>query len=335
MSHYPYPFFQPPAFRWHPTTTITTDAKVHEWIKAIDGEVDWTHFDVGIVGVPLSRSSISASGASEHPNAFRRAWKYFTTYNLDEDESLTELQVVDMGDVRQHVTDISVCHTNIRKAMVAFQDHHPQLFPLFVGGDHSITAMLVKGYKDVYPEQRIGILQFDTHFDLRDLKDDGPSNGTPIRNLIESETIKGEDVYNIGLHGFFNAYSLKEYADHHKVNYITMRQARQKGITKVVKEALTELSKKVDTIYVTVDMDVLDQSVGPGAPASTPGGMATDELFQAVYTAGRNPKVKAMDIVCLDPLKDVGEHTVKVGVHTMLSFLTGYKQRLKRGKEKR
>ncbi|WP_026672784.1 agmatinase family protein [Alkalihalobacterium bogoriense] len=326
MSQYPYPFLQPPAFRWHPTT-ITNDAKVHEWIQTIDGEVDWTQFDVGIIGVPLSRSSISASGASEHPNAFRRAWKYFTTYNLDEDESISDLQVVDIGDVRQHVTDISVCHTNIKEAMVAFQEQHPNVFPLFVGGDHSITAMLVKGYKAVHREERIGILQFDTHFDLRDLSDNGPSNGTPIRNLIESETIKGEDVYNIGLHGFFNAYSLKEYADRHGVNYITMRQARKKGITKVVKEALTELSEKVDTIYLTVDMDVLDQSVGPGAPASTPGGMDTDELFQAVYTAGRNPKVKAMDIVCLDPLKDVGEQTVKIGVHTMLSFLTGFKQR--------
>ena len=56
-------------------------------------------------------------------------------------------------------------------------------------------------------------MQLDTHFDLRSLKDNGPSNGTPIRNLIESGTIKGEDVWNIGLHGFFNAKSLKEYAD--------------------------------------------------------------------------------------------------------------------------
>jgi formiminoglutamase len=90
------------------------------------------------------------------------------------------------------------------------------------------------------------------------------------------------------------------------------------------------LSQKVDTIYLTVDMDVLDISMGPGAPAATPGGMRTDELFEAVLLAGACPQVKAMDLVCLDPYRDVGQTTVKAGVHVMLSFLTGLVQR-KRG----
>ena len=47
--------------------------------------------DFVVVGVPLSRSSISASGASEFPEAFRRSWRSFTTYNLDEDIDLSEM----------------------------------------------------------------------------------------------------------------------------------------------------------------------------------------------------------------------------------------------------
>jgi formiminoglutamase len=320
----------PPSFCWR-TSKAITEPKVHEWIQTLNDEEspDWNKYDVAILGVPLSRSSISASFASENPDAFRRAWKSFTTYNLDENEDLSELSVVDLGDVRQHVTDIATCHKHIREAMVAVQMHHPNVLPVMVGGDHSITAMLVKGYKDVHSNKRVGILQLDTHFDLRDLADNGPSNGTPIRNLLESQVIKGEDVYNIGLHGFFNAHSLKQYADAVGVNYVTMRQARKKGIERVITDALSDLSEKVDTIYLTVDMDVLDISVGPGAPASTPGGMYTDELFEAVHLAGKCQKVKAMDIVCLDPQKDVAGATVKAGVHVMLSFLTGYKQRVK------
>ncbi|WP_209121916.1 agmatinase family protein [Alkalihalobacillus sp. BA299] len=330
MKNYPYPMLNPPSFRWRSNEAIT-EPKVHEWIQTINEEEtpDWGRYDVGILGVPLSRSSISASYASENPDAFRREWKSFTTYNLDEDEDLSELNVVDLGDVRQHVTDISICHRNIREAMIAMQKNHPELLPVMVGGDHSITAMLVKGYKDVHPHERVGILQLDTHFDLRDLTDNGPSNGTPIRNLIESQVIKGEDVYNIGLHGFYNVYSLKKYADETGVNYVTMKQARKKGIENVINEALSDLSNKVDTIYFTVDMDVLDISFGPGAPASTPGGMYTEELFEAVYLAGKCKKVKAMDIVCLDPQKDMANATVKAGVHVMLSFLTGYKKRRK------
>jgi formiminoglutamase len=94
-----------------------------------------------------------------------------------------------------------------------------------------------------------------------------------------------------------------------------------------VKEALKQLSKEVDMIYLTVDMDVLDIAYAPGVPAGTTGGMRTDELFEAVYTAGSHPLVQTMDIVCLDPLRDVGEITVKAGVHVFLNFLTGVANR--------
>jgi formiminoglutamase len=279
--------------------------------------------------VPLSRSSISASAASENPDAMRRAWKYFTTYNLDEDVDLSDLRVVDLGDVRQHVTDIARCHQNIRDAMHAMRTHHQGVLPVMMGGDHSITAMLIKGYKDAHPNERVGILQLDTHFDLRDLTDNGPSNGTPVRNLIESGTVKAEDVHNIGLHGFFNMRSLKTYADEVGVRYTTLRQARKQGVAHTVRQALEQLGQQVDTIYLTVDMDVLDISYAPGVPASTPGGMTSEELFEAVQVAGLCDKVRAMDLVCLDPFKDQGEATIKTAVHVMLSFLTGYKQREK------
>lgn len=327
---YPYPLLQAPSFRWR-GSSVGLEPKVNEWIRTLDldgaGETDWLQVDVTLFGVPLSRSSISASAASETPDAMRRAWKYFATYNVDYDVDLSPLAVVDLGDVRQHVTDIATCHRNIQEAMVAMRKHHPHTFPLALGGDHSITAMLIKGWKEAHPEERIGILQLDTHFDLRSLEDMGPSNGTPIRNLIESGTIKGEDVYNIGLHGFFNAKSLKQYADEVGLNYVTLREARKHGLENVLQAALDELSQKVDTIYLTVDMDVLDIGVGPGAPAATPGGMRTEELFEAVYLAGECPKVRAMDIVCLDPHRDVAEATIKAGVHVMLSFLTGMMSR--------
>jgi formiminoglutamase len=329
MEQYPYPQLNPPSLTWN-ISKSGTDLKVNEWIQTIRGinnPIDWTNYDAALLGVPLSRSSISASAASETPDAIRRAWKYFSTYNLDFDEDLAELNVLDLGDVRQHVTDIAKCHENIQEAMVSFQSNHPHVMPVVIGGDHSITAMLIKGWKQVHQNERIGILQLDTHFDLRDLADNGPSNGTPIRNLIESGEIVGEDVFNIGLHGFFNAKSLKEYADSVGLNYITMRQARKTGIENTIKQALESLSSKVDTIYLTVDMDVLDISHGPGVPASTPGGMQRDELFEAVYLAGKYPKVKAMDLVCIDSYKDIGEITIKTAVHTILSFLVGYKQR--------
>jgi formiminoglutamase len=52
--------------------------------------------------------------------------------------------------------------------------------------------------------------------------------------------------------------------------------------------------------------------------------MTTAELLDGVLAAAKHPKVKAMDIVCLDPQKDTqAQPTVKLGTHIFLTFLTG------------
>lgn len=326
MKSFLFPKINPPSFIWVRTESGVA-TKVHEWIQPVTKEQDPEKSkatDFVVVGVPLSRSSISASGASEFPDFFRRAWKGFSTYNLDEDIDLSDRTAIDVGDVPMHVTDIKKCHENIIEASAALYNHFQTSVICAIGGDHSITAMMVKGLHQARPNEKIGILQFDTHFDLRDMTDNGPSNGTPMRNLIESGVIRGSDLYNIGLHGFFNTKDLKKYADQHAVNYITLGIARKKGIKETVLQSLEELASKVDTIYLTVDMDVLDITHAPGVPASTPGGMATAELLEGVLAAGRHPKVNSMDIVCLDPLRDSHvQPTVKLGTHVFLTFLTG------------
>lgn len=105
---------------------------------------------------------------------------------------------------------------------------------------------------------------------------------------------------------------------------VTLKQARKQGLINTINEALEQLSAKVDRIYVTVDMDVLDISVAPGVPASTPGGMTAIELFDCLVEIGKHPSVQHIDFVCLDPSKDseVSE-TVKVGVYAWLQFITG------------
>lgn len=327
MKSFLYPKLNPPSFTWVRPDRGAVAAKVHEWIQPLSAASDpeiTRDADFVVIGVPLSRSSISSSGASEFPDAFRRAWKGFTTYNLDENIDLADMTAVDAGDVPMHVTDVARCHENIIQASAALHQYFETSKVCAIGGDHSITAMMVKGMHLAKPAEKIGILQFDTHFDLRDMSDNGPSNGTPMRNLIESGVVDGSNMYNIGLHGFFNTKDLKQYADEKGVNYITLRQARKKGIEATVGQCLEALAAKVDTIYLTVDMDVLDIAYAPGVPASTPGGMTTSELLEGVLTAAKHPKVNAMDIVCLDPLKDTQvQPTVKLGTHVFLTYLTG------------
>lgn len=84
-------------------------------------------------------------------------------------------------------------------------------------------------------------------------------------------------------------------------------------------------------MYVTVDMDVLDIAYAPGVPASTPGGMRTDELFDLLYEVGKYDIVKGMDFVCVDPHRDTKElQTVKAGVYAFLTMMVSRYVHLKK-----
>lgn len=311
-------------FDWQ--RTVHQDMKVKDWIvpQWQSEKKDW---NVVLLGSPLSRSSISVSGASEFPNAFRQSWEKFSTYYIDEDIDIRELTVADIGNVKMHVTDILRCHQHIEDAMESVAETYPNALKVTIGGDHSVTAATIRGLKKVMPEKKIGILQLDTHLDLRSTDDHGPTNGTPIRQLIEGRVIEGKHVYNIGLHGFYNAPSLIEAANDYEVHRIRLKELRQKGIEQTIQDILSVLMEQVDFIYVTVDMDVLDISYAPGVPASTPGGMRSDELLEILYEVGKCDGIGAIDFVCIDPTKDNSvQATVKTTTYAFLTFLASFYQ---------
>jgi formiminoglutamase len=160
--------------------------------------------------------------------------------------------------------------------------------------------------------------------DLRNLDDGGLTNGTPVRQLIESGILRGNNVAQIGLHAFANAKPYRAFAQAHGITQISAREVANEGIAPLIAVALEAAGTGTEAIYVTVDMDVLDQAYAPGVPAMVPGGMTSWQLFDALFTLGRHPKVRAFDIVEVDPSQDLLRATVRTAVHAILNFLTGY-----------
>lgn len=311
---------QPPEWIWNQTSEQRDF--VHQWVKPLD--IMKEKADCIIYGAPISRSSISVSGASMYPDEFRKMWKGFATYNIEESVDLSGYKVADAGNVLMHTTDIKLSHQRIQETTSFLVNQYPKSTTCMIGGDHSVTACAIRGIKQVYPDSQIGILQLDTHLDVRDPKELGPANGTPIRQLIDGGVIKGENIVNIGLHGYYNAKPLIDYAKQEKIQMVTLKQARKQGLLQTLQSSLRYLSSKVDRIYVTVDMDVLDIGTAPGVPASTAGGMVAEELFELLLLIGKHPEVEHIDFVCLDPTKDSAvSETVKIGIHAWMQFLTG------------
>jgi formiminoglutamase len=275
--------------------------------------------EAAILGAPLSKPSISHSGASFAPDAIRRCLNSFTTYNIEEETDISSQKIIDFGDIAMHPTSIEECHQRIYQATKEITEAQAAPLTIILGGDHSITTSTVKAIKET--RGTVGIIQLDAHHDLRNTEDGGPTNGTPFRRLIEGGHLKGEHLIQIGIRNYSNAKAYHDYAIENGVTVYTMKDVRQRGITELIQSALTHLEDRVDTIYLSVDMDVLDQAYAPGCPAIGPGGMDPDTLTQAVKQAIQHPKVQTMDIVEIDPTLDIRDMTSRIASLLVLNSL--------------
>ncbi len=291
------------------------------WIRPWDGaEVA----DVVLLGAPLSRTSISQSGASGTPQAMREMFAAVSTYNIDHDIDLASaLTVRDAGDARVHVTDTARSRAGIRDAVSAVLARASGALTVIMGGDHSISAPSVEAFRE-HIGGPVGLVQLDAHMDLRNLEDGGPSNGTPVRQLLESGTLDGRNIVQVGLHAFANARAYRDLAREAGITQISARDVARSSPAEIARRALDAVAEQSKALYVTLDMDVLDQAFAPGAPALVPGGMTSWQLFEMLLVLGGHPKVGAFDIVEVDPSQDPRRATVRVAVHAMLTFLTAF-----------
>jgi len=292
--------------------------------------------DVGIIGVPFNRGAGYWKGTHEAPNAVREAFASFGTRSFDFEVDISDLKVRDIGDVRLHMTDVVRSHAVIEQTLTEVYDRNPNFIPIIIGGDHAIAAPSARAFKAAH-DLRLGLVDFDAHNDLRSPESEGPSSGTPFRQLIDGGFISGKNAVQVGLHGFLSSPVLKRYGDERGLRMISAREVRNRGIEIVVDEAIAQAAASTDGIYVSLDIDVMDPAHAPGTGAPCPGGLDPRQLFEGLYRLGACPEVKALDLVEIDPVKDVKETTTKMAAIIIMSFLAGVHARLrgegKSGKE--
>ena len=304
------------------------EMRVNNWIEPWDFA---SPLDVGIITVPFSRTSILPSGAHAAPNALRDAWAIFTTFTPDYDVDLSSLRVREIGDIATPLIDAYEGLANIQEALHSLMSQPEGFFPLIIGGDHAITAPAVRAYCGAHPDQQVGLIHFDAHNDVR-VMDHGPTNGTPIRGVLESGVrVSGRNLVQVGIHGFMNASYYKRWVEGQGGTIYTARAIRRRGMEGTIRSALEIAGDGTDAIYVTVDIDVLEVGYAPGTAAATADGISPNDLFEALFVLGQDQRVAAIDFVELDPHRDVADITTRTFGSAILTFLAGLFLRLNDG----
>lgn len=297
-------------------TTTRRDARwptASEWLAGGGGE---QQIDLAVVGVPTFATSLSTTGAHATPAAVRRALGRLSTWAASRGFDIAErIRVWDRGDVEDPDDAVegewrvrTAAETAAAKAAVTFA----------IGGDNSATYPVMAGvFGDDLPQA--GLVTLDAHHDIRE----GRSNGTPVRNLLDAG-LPGERVVQVGIADWANSASYAAEAHARGITVIGRDEARRRGIENCLTQALDIAGAGGAGVYVDLDLDVCDRSVAPACPASLPGGLSATDIMQAAFVAGRDPRVRAVDITEVDATHDApDERTVRLAALCLLEVAAG------------
>ncbi|MBN9501579.1 MAG: hypothetical protein BGO01_00130 [Armatimonadetes bacterium 55-13] len=267
-----------------------------------------------VLGVPLN-FSITPGNCDRAPRAIRESLVRFSTYAY-EGADVRELIPDDRGDLTLF-GGASDANGQIEEAVVQIKDR-----AVLLGGDNGLTRPAVKGLARSLGLglDRIGLITIDAHHDLREL-DGGPINGNPIRGLL-ADGLPGSNVIQIGIQSFANSPQYAAVAKQEGIKVVPRGEVRDGQLADVLKSFLLRMPR-VDVVYIDIDLDAMDRAFAPGCPGARPGGFTPNDLREAAFEAGRNPKVRMIDLVELDPTKDINDVTAMAGAACMLSFAAG------------
>lgn len=286
--------------------------RASDWLRRESGKHDHAF---AVVGLPMNQS-LAPGHCDLAPNAIRRALARYSLFDSETENDLSALRIFDHGDL-----EVARDFPQLVSAVRQISDEAAAT--VLLGGDNFITRAGVHALN--IPLGRCGVLTFDAHHDLRDLES-GLTNGNPIRALL-ADGVAGSHIVQIGIQPFANSPHYAAIARKTGITVVPADTVQARGIDIVVSEALAKLAAQVDAIYVDLDVDVLDRSFAPACSGARPGGLLPWMLRRAARICGRHPGVKVMDIVEVDPTKDIADITALAAASFLLAFASGVQQR--------
>jgi len=260
---------------------------------------DADRFDAVLVGEPFDRAVIGRKGASEGPAALRQHLAGTKTHHFDAGPvgSVADLGDVTVGDGDPE--EQSVADLQARVRTITERVHDADAFPVFLGGDNSMT------YPNAAPlldDGSLGVINFDAHLDVREVREGrGPTSGTPYRQLYDD----GLDAYAcVGARHFETSTDYAEYVRERGGEVVTAEEVGDDAIEAI--DRAIDAMGDVDRIYASVDLDVLDATAAPGVSAPTPGGISSRELFRMLRLVGAEDRLAGFEVVECAPALESG-----------------------------
>ncbi len=269
-------------------------------------------FSPKVIVVPfgLEKTVSYGSGTKNGPKEIIKASHQVELY--DEELGCEPYKKIGIKTLKPFKIDV-----NIKKALSKISSINEtilkhNLFPLILGGEHSITPGCIIPFTKKF--KNLCILHFDAHADLREsYNGEKFSHASAIKRCLDYNNVS---VISFGIRNI----------SQHEMRYLKKNNNRIKIFWAKDKNRwdLSNFKKliKNKNVYLTFDVDGFDSSIMPATGTPEPGGLYWDETLDILKIAFKNSNIVGADINELSPIKGFNSYNFLVAklAYKILSY---------------
>ncbi len=297
----------PETKRWHQSIKFLDLNKSHSVFS------DHPYSILGFCSDEGVRRNKGRPGAYHGPEAVRKILSNFPSFVAGR-----ELTMYDVGDCQCLDSNLERAQDELaNKVHQLLSIHHR---PILIGGGHEIVYGHFKGIKKSFPTEKIGVINFDAHFDNRPIDPIvGSSSGTGFWQLAQEE--KDFKYLGLGLQHQSNTQQLFDLAQQFHMNFVPANHFNYDD-RHLILEAIQHFIQQVDKVYLTICLDVFASAFAPGVSALANQGIVPDKIFYDAYkTILQSPKLISMDIAELNPTLDIDHRTARLAASLIFEYV--------------
>jgi agmatinase len=265
--------------------------------------------DVAVMGVPFDTATSFRSGARFGPEGIRSASALLRPYNPEQRVDIfAHLSAVDAGDLDVAPGDTEATYALIEEGLAPIVA--AGVFPVVLGGDHSITLAELRTLSRRHGP--LALVHLDAHGDTwHEYFGQRYFHGTTFRRAAEEGVIDPAGSVQAGMRG--SLYGPEDITDARELGFtvLSTRELRELGPA-----AFGELVRRTvggRPAFLSFDVDFCDPAFAPGTGTPEIGGPSTSEALEFVR-ALHGVGLAGCDVVEVAPAYDSpGQPTALLG----------------------
>jgi N1-aminopropylagmatine ureohydrolase len=273
--------------------------------------------DAAIVPVPWEHTVSYGRGTAHGPSAVLTAGPHLETFDEELGVDLSDLmRLATLPALGPDKGERSEAYLPRLRDSVAALGLAPP-FPIFLGGEHSITAALLAGLRDHHED--LTVVQLDAHADLRDSFGGSPHNhACSMRRVLDLGISR---LISIGIRSCERA----EFELARNDSRIETYYAHRLQDAAVFEGLLAELRSLVGPVYVTVDIDGLDCTLCPATGTPQPGGLSWYQALAILRATIRESSAEVLGTDILEVVPMVGSQLNEMVAAKLAFKILGYR----------